>query len=111
MKSTQLKFSRPQPQEYNKYYDAYISKFEPDDFLAAFAGQTSELQSVLGNLSNEEVSCLHEPYTWTLKQLMGHLIDTFGEGWRIYAFIGRRCPRQIYRRWPWPTILKTIPAC
>ena len=68
-------FAYPSPTEYADYYDTYISRFKPDDFLVAFEAQVAEMRNLFGNLSEDQVSCLHEPYTWTLKQLMGHLID------------------------------------
>ena len=67
--------SAPTSDEYHEFYHKYISKIESDDFLAAFERQPKELKSVLGNLEPEEESKLHEPYTWTLKQVLGHLID------------------------------------
>lgn len=67
---------RPEPTEYFEYFETYISKFAPNDFWAEFDGQAAELESLLGNLPAGEDSKLHEPYTWTLKQVVGHLIDT-----------------------------------
>ena len=67
---------RPEPSEYFEYFEAYIGKFTPDDFWAEFGGQSAQLESLLGNLPTGEDSKLHEPYTWTLKQVVGHLIDT-----------------------------------
>ena len=69
------KFAPPAAAEYAEYYDTYISRFQPADFMTAFEGQADELKQLFGNLSDGEDSKLHEPYTWTLKQLMGHLID------------------------------------
>ena len=65
----------PKPDEYHEYYEAYISKADSDNFFQAFEQQPQELREVLGNLEPGEDNCLHEPYTWTLKQVMGHLID------------------------------------
>ena len=67
--------SRPTHDEYNSYYHQYISLFQAENFLDGFAAQTGELQQLLGDLSPEQVNQLHEPYTWTLKQVLGHLID------------------------------------
>ena len=67
--------TRPEPSEYLEYYETYISKFTPTDFWAEFDGQPSQLQMLLGNLPAGEESKLHQPYTWTLKQVVGHLID------------------------------------
>jgi hypothetical protein len=73
---TSSSIARPEPSEYFEYFETYISKFVPADFWAAFDAQPDELQSLLGNLPAEEDSKLHDPYTWTLKQVVGHLIDT-----------------------------------
>ncbi len=70
----------PTPDQYHQYYESYINKAGPD-VNAQLTNQPNELKSILAQLPVEQVSCLHEPYTWTLKQLMGHLIDcerTFG---------------------------------
>jgi hypothetical protein len=68
--------TRPKPTEYFEYFETYISKFVPDDFWAEFDSQPFELESLLGNLPAGEDTKLHDPYTWTLKQVVGHLIDT-----------------------------------
>lgn len=68
-------FSAPKADEYNEYYTQYISKFSDENFLERFQAQTAELRSTLGNLPEGEESKLHAPYTWSLKQVVGHLID------------------------------------
>lgn len=72
--TTATKFSRPGTDEYAEYYEQYIGKVT-GDFMDAFQQQPDQLDQLLGNLSHEEVSKLHDPYTWSLKQVMGHLID------------------------------------
>lgn len=67
---------RPDPSEYFEYFDMYIRMFAPDDFWADFERQPARIESLLGNLSAGEDSKLHSPCTWTLKQVVGHLIDT-----------------------------------
>ena len=67
--------ARPEPSEYLKYFETYISKFTPTDFWAEFDRQPDQLRSLLGKLPAGEESKFHEPYTWTLKQVVGHLID------------------------------------
>lgn len=68
--------ARPEPTEYFEYFETYISKFTPDDFWAEFDEQPDRLRKLLGDLPAGEESKLHDPYTWTLKQVVGHLIDT-----------------------------------
>ncbi len=69
------KFATPASGEYAEYYANYISRFTPADFLPAMENQIGELRQLLGNLPAGEDNRAHPPYTWTLKQLMGHLID------------------------------------
>jgi len=66
--------SKPKSNEYDEYYHQYVSLFDPDDFLTAFRNQPAELSQLLSGIGDEANKC-HDPYTWTLKQLMGHLID------------------------------------
>ena len=68
--------TRPEPFEYFEYFETYISRFKPTDFWAEFDGQPDQLRTLLGNLPAGEEAKLHQPYTWTLKQVVGHLIDT-----------------------------------
>jgi uncharacterized damage-inducible protein DinB len=68
-------FSPPTNQEFAEYYQKYIDKVTGDDFLSTFEKQGSALRDALGDLPPGEVDRLHAPYTWTLRQLMGHLID------------------------------------
>lgn len=65
----------PDQTEYAPYYHQYISKVSEGDFLTVFAKQSETLQQLLGDLPDGAESKLHDPYTWTLKQVLGHLID------------------------------------
>lgn len=67
--------TRPEPSEYAEYFETYISKFTPTDFWASFDGQPGQLRTLLSDLPTGEESKLHDPYTWTLKQVVGHVID------------------------------------
>ena len=69
------RFIAPTAEEYGEFYETYVAQFQPTDFLTAFQGQIDELKDLLGNLPPGEETRYHEPYTWNLKQLMGHLID------------------------------------
>ena len=73
---TEHTISRPDPSEYLEYFEPFISKFTPEDFWAEFQSQPNELTKLLQNLPSGEEEKLHTPYTWTLKQVVGHLIDT-----------------------------------
>lgn len=67
---------RPEANECDAYFHSYIDKFQGDDLIAEFESQPAALSELLSNLPEGEDAKLHQPYTWTLKQVMGHLIDT-----------------------------------
>lgn len=69
------KFCPPTSDEYASYYHQYISCVPSGEFLTVFTSQVSMLNELLGRLSAETESVLHDPYTWSLKQVLGHLID------------------------------------
>lgn len=65
----------PEQRECHEYYQQYVSKFHAENFFEGFAAQIDDLKKLVGNLPTGIDSQLHEPYTWTLKQVVGHLID------------------------------------
>lgn len=67
--------SPPAADEYNEYYHRYISLAPDTDFISHFQNQIRLLRELLGNLQPGTDTTLHSPYTWTLKQVVGHLID------------------------------------
>ena len=75
MNSTTHDILPPEKDEYHDYYHQYISKFHAEKFLEGFAAQIEDLKKLVGNLPDGVDSQLHAPYTWTLKQVVGHLID------------------------------------
>ena len=73
--STKLtKISPPTSDEYHEYYERYVNKVG-ENVLSELESQPNELKTLLGKLAPEEETRLHEPYTWTLKQVVGHIID------------------------------------
>jgi len=69
------KFSIPGPDDYNQFYHRYISLAPTENFMQVFGDQVEMLQKLLGNLPEGVDQQLHAPYTWNLKQVVGHLID------------------------------------
>ncbi|HQR06877.1 MAG TPA: DinB family protein [Gemmatales bacterium] len=80
--SHQMKYTLPPGiDEYFEYYHNYIKQVPDGDYHSLLVGQIAELRSVLGDVNENDAMKLHSPYTWTLKQVIGHLID----GERIFA--------------------------
>lgn len=73
--TTIANIGRPNSDEYAPYFETYLSHVPEQDVISSLEKQLDELQSVLGSISDEEASKLHGPYTWTIKQVLGHLID------------------------------------
>lgn len=68
-------FQAPADSEYDEYYGTYVSLVNAESFADDLRVQPQQLRDALENLTEEECLTLHDPYTWTLKQVVGHLID------------------------------------
>ncbi len=67
--------TRPSTTEYAGYYGLYIDRVPNGDILELLENQIAEFTGVLSAASEEEAGIVHSPYTWTIKQVVGHLID------------------------------------
>jgi hypothetical protein len=74
--------SRPQPAEYDPYYQKYISLVPEDDIIPALADQPSELKSLFERVPEEKGTFAYEDGKWTVKEVLSHLID----GERMFAY-------------------------
>ncbi len=78
---------RPANDEYREYYGTYINRVPDGDLLMLLDTQVGELHEVLDPVTERQATTIHEPYAWTIKQVVGHLIDcerVFGN--RIHRF-------------------------
>lgn len=67
---------RPELDEAAEFYWTYIRLVPAGDVIEIARDQVPQLQALLANVSEAEAMRLHPPYTWTIKQVTGHLIDT-----------------------------------
>lgn len=67
--------ARPAKNEYAKYYGTYIDRVPDGNIIEQLDSQIAKFRNVLDRIDEDEASVLHEPYTWTIKQVVGHLID------------------------------------
>jgi len=67
--------TRPTTDEYASDFDRYIRLVPTGDVLEILAEQLGRVQGLLQPLSDAHSLALHPPYTWTLKQVLGHLTD------------------------------------
>ncbi len=72
---TTAAIARPESHEYGDYYQGYIDQITETDIIDTLEQQVASVRKVLGSCTDQQASILHEPYTWTLKQAVGHCID------------------------------------
>lgn len=69
--------TKPNKNECPEYYDRYISLIEEDeDVLQLLADQIKEVQEVLGKLDDAQASHRYSEGKWSIKELIGHVVDT-----------------------------------
>lgn len=66
--------SRPQPGEYNPYYDQYISLVKSDDILSALEKQAPETIALLKTAA-AKADFRYAPGKWSVKEVLGHVND------------------------------------
>ncbi|MDY3556087.1 DinB family protein [Gemmata sp. JC717] len=80
---------RPEPTEYAPFYGTYITLVPEGDVLAAMESQLTETLAFWRAIPESQGDVCHAPYTWTVKQVLGHLID----GERIFGYRALRFAR------------------
>ena len=81
--------NRPDRSEYAPYYEGYISLVANTDIRATLAGQPAELRKVFSELAEEKGTFTYETGKWSIKELLGHIID----GERMFAYRAFRISR------------------
>jgi len=77
-----LTMNRPDKAEYDPYYERYISLVENDDIIDTLAAQPTTLQDLITSMPEEKGSFAYAEGKWSIKELLGHLID----GERMFAY-------------------------
>jgi hypothetical protein len=68
---------RPEPTEYAPAFASYVDRVPPGDLsLAILTEQLAETIGPLEGLSDSEAGFRYAPGKWSIKQVLGHLIDT-----------------------------------
>jgi len=68
--------SRPQPTEYADYYERYVAQVPDGDIVATLDHQLSVTLELLADLPEERERYRYAPGKWSLRDVVGHLIDT-----------------------------------
>ena len=66
---------RPAPTEFAPYYAKYVDRVPEEDIRPVLAAQLDEVLALLRPVPEATGDVRHPPYTWTVKEVVGHLID------------------------------------
>ena len=86
---TDLTISKPDETEYLPYYGRYISLVPDGSILTLLSSQLDETLALLRNIPEAQAGFRYAPDKWSIKQLVGHVIDTE----RIFAYRALRFAR------------------
>lgn len=81
--------ARPAEDEYFHYYGKYVALVEGADILASLEKQIAETQTILETISEEKAAFRYAKDKWSIKELLGHIIDSE----RIFAYRALRIAR------------------
>jgi hypothetical protein len=73
---------KPEPGDYAPYYESYIKLIDGDDILKILNEQSKKTQDVLNSFSEHKGNFRYADGKWTVKEVVGHLLDTE----RVFAY-------------------------
>jgi hypothetical protein len=76
------RISKPEPNEHDRYFSTYIDRVQEGHLLDDLERQANEIAELCGGLSEAQGEFRYAPGKWSIKELLGHLIDTE----RVFGF-------------------------
>ncbi len=80
---------RPAGDEYGEFYAGYVARVPEGDLVTILAGQIEDTAGLLAGVEEETASRSYAPGKWSLKEVVGHLVDTE----RVMAYRALRLAR------------------
>ncbi len=81
---------RPELSEHPGYYTHYIGLVKGDNILKQLEDQVIDTQAIISEIPEEKETYAYAPGKWTIKEVLGHIIDTE----RIMAYRALRFARK-----------------
>ncbi len=81
---------RPEKNEYAEFYANYVALVEEADVVAALQNQIDDLREIFTEISEEKGTFAYAEGKWTIKEMLGHLID----GERVFSYRALRISRK-----------------
>src|SRR5580765_4896450 len=74
--------NRPTETEYASYYQNYVNQVNETDIMAVLRSEIDDLDVLLDRVPAEKETYAYEEGKWTIRQVVGHLID----GERVFGY-------------------------
>lgn len=81
--------NRPSTDEYAEFYETYVSLVPETDINSVLANQIGEIKKLFGTIDEEASLFRYADGKWSIREVLGHLID----GERIFAYRAARIGR------------------
>ena len=82
-------YLRPEPSEYAPFYAGYVAKVPDGDLIGVLEANLEEFSRTLGALAEVRGGFAYAPGKWTLKEVIGHVIDAE----RVFSYRAMRIAR------------------
>jgi uncharacterized damage-inducible protein DinB len=89
MSSTEFRSIRPAPDEFLAYFATYVDLVPDGDIIQSLAMQRAETLALIRSLSEEQGDKRYAPDKWSIRELIGHVIDSE----RIFVYRALRFSR------------------
>ena len=83
------RYDRPDPAEYAAFYAGYIAKVPDGDLTGVLEANLEEFSRTLGAVAEVRGGFAYAPGKWTLKEVIGHVIDAE----RVFSYRAMRIAR------------------
>ena len=74
--------NRPEETEYAPHYQSYVEQVSESDIMAVLRGELDDLDVLLGRVPAEKETYAYAEGKWTVREIIGHLID----GERVFGY-------------------------
>jgi hypothetical protein len=80
---------KPEPGDYAPYFSGYIDEAPDGSLFDVLRSQSDEMKQLLASISDERSLYRYAPGKWSIREVLGHMIDTE----RIFAYRALRIAR------------------